>query len=37
VIVVSDGLDRVVEHLLLGAGLQLPFFANRLQWLGHMG
>ena len=34
VIVVSDGLDRVVEHVLRAAGLQLPFFANRLQWLG---
>ena len=34
VMVVSDGLDRVVEHLLQAAGLQLPFFANRLQWLG---
>jgi 2,3-diketo-5-methylthio-1-phosphopentane phosphatase len=34
VIVVSDGMDRVVRHVLRAAGLDLPFFANRLQWLG---
>jgi 2-hydroxy-3-keto-5-methylthiopentenyl-1-phosphate phosphatase len=34
VIVVSDGMDRVVRHVLGAAGLNLPFFANRLQWLG---
>jgi 2-hydroxy-3-keto-5-methylthiopentenyl-1-phosphate phosphatase len=34
VVVVSDGLDRVVRGVLRGAGLDLPFFANRLQWLG---
>jgi 2,3-diketo-5-methylthio-1-phosphopentane phosphatase len=34
VIVVSDGMDRVVRHVLRAAGLNLPFFANRLQWLG---
>ena len=30
VIVVSDGLDRVVGHVLRAAGLELPYFANRL-------
>lgn len=34
VVVVSDGMDRVVCHVLRAAGLDLPFFANRLQWLG---
>lgn len=34
VVVVSDGLDRVVRHVLHAAGLDLPFHANRLQWLG---
>ncbi|HEY7548597.1 MAG TPA: HAD-IB family phosphatase [Hyphomicrobiaceae bacterium] len=34
VVVVSDGMDRVVRHVLRAAGLDLPFFANRLQWLG---
>jgi 2,3-diketo-5-methylthio-1-phosphopentane phosphatase len=34
IIVVSDGMDRVVRHVLQAAGLKLPFFANRLQWLG---
>jgi 2,3-diketo-5-methylthio-1-phosphopentane phosphatase len=34
VVVLSDGMDRVVRHVLRGAGMDLPFFANRLQWLG---
>lgn len=34
VVVVSDGMDRVVRQVLHAAGLDLPFFANRLQWLG---
>lgn len=34
VVVVSDGMDRVVRHVLRAAGLELPCFANRLQWLG---
>jgi len=34
VVVVSDGMDRVVRQVLQAAGLKLPFFANRLQWLG---
>ncbi|HEX5999763.1 MAG TPA: HAD-IB family phosphatase, partial [Hyphomicrobiaceae bacterium] len=34
VVVVSDGLDRIVRRVLRGAGLELPFFANRLQWMG---
>jgi 2-hydroxy-3-keto-5-methylthiopentenyl-1-phosphate phosphatase len=34
VVVVSDGMDRVVRQVLRAAGLDLPFFANRLQWLG---
>jgi 2-hydroxy-3-keto-5-methylthiopentenyl-1-phosphate phosphatase len=34
VVVVSDGMDRVVRHVLRAAGLDLPFFANRLHWLG---
>ena len=34
VVVVSDGMDRVVRQVLQAAGLNLPFFANRLQWLG---
>lgn len=34
VIVVSDGLDRVVDTVLNRAGLDLPFFANRLEWRG---
>ena len=34
IIVLSDGLDYVVSSVLRGAGLDLPIFANRLQWLG---
>ena len=34
VVVVSDGMDRAVRQVLQAAGLNLPFFANRLQWLG---
>jgi len=34
VVVLSDGMDRVVRHVLRRSGLDLPFFANRLQWLG---
>jgi 2-hydroxy-3-keto-5-methylthiopentenyl-1-phosphate phosphatase len=33
-IVLSDGMDRVVNSVLRTAGLNLPFFANRLEWLG---
>jgi len=32
--VVSDGLDRSVETVLRRAGLDLPYFANHLEWLG---
>ncbi len=34
VVVLSDGLDRVVGSVLRAAGMDLPFFANRLEWLG---
>lgn len=34
VVVLSDGLDRIVGHVLRAAGMDLPFFANRLEWLG---
>lgn len=34
VTVVSDGLDRNVETILKRAGLNLPYFANHLEWLG---
>ena len=34
VLVVSDGLDRVVGGVLKRAGLDLTFFANRLEWQG---
>lgn len=34
VVVVSDGLDRVVGGVLRAAGLELPYFANKLTWLG---
>jgi 2-hydroxy-3-keto-5-methylthiopentenyl-1-phosphate phosphatase len=34
IIVLSDGLDRVVSSVLRSAGLDLPIFANRLQWSG---
>jgi 2,3-diketo-5-methylthio-1-phosphopentane phosphatase len=34
VVVVSDGLDRLIRNVLRGAGLDLTFFANRGQWLG---
>ena len=34
VTVVSDGLDRSVRTVLKAANLDLPFFANRLEWLG---
>lgn len=34
VTVVSDGLDRCVRTVLKAANLDLPFFANRLEWLG---
>jgi 2,3-diketo-5-methylthio-1-phosphopentane phosphatase len=33
-VVLSDGMDRVVNTVLRAAGLHLPFFANRLEWLG---
>jgi 2,3-diketo-5-methylthio-1-phosphopentane phosphatase len=32
--IVSDGLDRAVGSVLARAGLDLPYFANRLEWLG---
>jgi 2-hydroxy-3-keto-5-methylthiopentenyl-1-phosphate phosphatase len=32
--VVSDGFDRVIASVLARAGLDLPFFANRLEWEG---
>jgi 2-hydroxy-3-keto-5-methylthiopentenyl-1-phosphate phosphatase len=34
VLVLSDGMDRVVSQVLRAAGMKLPFFANRLVWLG---
>jgi 2,3-diketo-5-methylthio-1-phosphopentane phosphatase len=34
VVVLSDGTDRVVRHVLRAAGMDLPFFANRLEWQG---
>jgi 2-hydroxy-3-keto-5-methylthiopentenyl-1-phosphate phosphatase len=34
VVVVSDGLDRVVGSVLRVTGMDLPYFANRLAWLG---
>jgi 2,3-diketo-5-methylthio-1-phosphopentane phosphatase len=34
VVVVSDGMDRIVRSVLRAADLDLPYFANRLQWLG---
>ncbi|MFM1816494.1 MAG: hypothetical protein RLZ98_3189 [Pseudomonadota bacterium] len=33
--VVSDGLDRNVAQVLQTAGVDLPYFANRFEWLGH--
>ena len=32
--IVSDGPDRSIELLLRKAGLNLPYFANKLEWLG---
>jgi 2-hydroxy-3-keto-5-methylthiopentenyl-1-phosphate phosphatase len=32
--IVSDGFDRVVGPVLAGAGLAVPFFANKLEWQG---
>ncbi|MEZ5849255.1 MAG: MtnX-like HAD-IB family phosphatase [Hyphomicrobiaceae bacterium] len=34
VVVVSDGLDKVVGTVLRSAGLELPYFANALTWQG---
>lgn len=34
VVVVSDGMDRVVGRVLRAAGVNVPFFANRLEWRG---
>jgi 2-hydroxy-3-keto-5-methylthiopentenyl-1-phosphate phosphatase len=34
VTIVSDGLDRTIEAVLERYGLDLPFYANRLQWQG---
>jgi 2-hydroxy-3-keto-5-methylthiopentenyl-1-phosphate phosphatase len=33
-VVVSDGLDRTIRTVLDRAGINLPFFANHLQWRG---
>lgn len=35
VTVVSDGFDRTIAAVLERAGLDLPFYANRLEWLGN--
>jgi len=32
--IVSDGFDRVVGAVLASAGLDVPFFANKLEWQG---
>ena len=32
--VVSDGLDRTISKVMQQSGLDLPFYANRLEWLG---
>jgi 2-hydroxy-3-keto-5-methylthiopentenyl-1-phosphate phosphatase len=32
--VLSDGLDRTIRTVLDRAGINLPYFANHLQWLG---
>ena len=32
--VVSDGIDRTIERVLARAGLNLPFRANHIEWLG---
>ncbi len=32
--VVSDGMDHVVGAMLRAAGLDLPYLANKLEWLG---
>jgi len=32
--IVSDGPDRSIELLLRKAGLEIPYFANKLEWLG---
>jgi 2-hydroxy-3-keto-5-methylthiopentenyl-1-phosphate phosphatase len=32
--IVSDGPDRNIDLLLRKAGLEIPYFANRLEWLG---
>jgi 2-hydroxy-3-keto-5-methylthiopentenyl-1-phosphate phosphatase len=34
VTVVSDGLDRAVSTVLSRGGVDLPYFANQLEWLG---
>ncbi len=34
VTVVSDGFDRTIAAVLDRAGLDIPYFANRLEWLG---
>jgi 2,3-diketo-5-methylthio-1-phosphopentane phosphatase len=34
VVIVSDGLDRVVRTVMRRAGWDLPFSANRLKWMG---
>jgi HAD superfamily phosphoserine phosphatase-like hydrolase len=33
-IVVSDGLDRIIRTVLDRADINLPYFANHLQWRG---
>ena len=35
--IVSDGLDRVVEAALMRAGLNVPVFANKLEWQAAIG
>jgi 2-hydroxy-3-keto-5-methylthiopentenyl-1-phosphate phosphatase len=32
--IVSDGPDRSIDILLRKAGLEIPYFANKLEWLG---
>jgi 2,3-diketo-5-methylthio-1-phosphopentane phosphatase len=34
-VVVSDGLDRTIRTVLDRADIDLPYFANHLQWRGH--
>lgn len=34
IVVISDGLDRVIETALRSAGISLPYYANRMVWQG---